>query len=114
MEREIPYFRGCCYIEFAWFASTHRKRDVYDEVLAAMESDLQDRDLIFPVRQFRYFGAIALIASDRGDKDLAKRMAKNALDAAAKRQGPFSEHPGIGVVRNTVDDSLARIESLAR
>ncbi|MFO1407260.1 MAG: hypothetical protein U1F08_06985 [Steroidobacteraceae bacterium] len=113
-EREFPNARGCAYIDFAWFAARHRMRNVYDEVVAALDSDLQDQDLIFPVRRFRYFGAFALISDDRGDRENAKRMAANALAAAAIEQGPFSRHPGIGLVRNATDGSYEHIERLAR
>ena len=113
-ERELPNVRGCYYIDFAWFVAIHGIRDCYKEVQTNMESDLQSNDLVFPATQFRYFGAIALIAEDLGDRQHAKRMAESALAASAATQGPFSRHPGVGVVRNQADESLARIERLAR
>lgn len=113
-ERECPNSRGGYYIDFAWFVATHRLLDVYDEVIAALESDLQDRDLMFPVKRFRYFGAIAMMSDDRGDREHARRMAANALAAATIEQGPFDRYPGIGLMPNSVDDCYARVERLAR
>ena len=108
----MPSVRGCAYLEFAWFAATRRLAGIYDEVMAAM-SDLQKADLLFPLNQYRYFGALALISSDLGDQDYARRMARNALAAAAKETGPFHRHPDFGIVPRGEDEVHARVRSLA-
>jgi tetratricopeptide (TPR) repeat protein len=112
-ERATPNVRGYASLEFAWFAATRKLAGIYDEVMAAMMSDLQNDALLLPLNQYRYFGALALISSDLGDGDHAKRMARNAVDAAAKETGPFPRHPEVGIVPRQADEIRARIESLA-
>jgi len=112
-ERKHPNVRGYHYLAFAWFAATHGMTTQYDEVLAAMEQNKEDRDLIFPINQYRYFGALAMIAADVGDIDQAKRIAKNALDASSQARGPFHRYPELGLVRGSADEFHARLERLA-
>jgi hypothetical protein len=108
-----PNVRCLAYVDFAWFVSTRDVREAYDEVMAVMETSLQEEDLVFPMTQYKYFGALALISSALGDTEHASRMARNALGAASKKEGPFPRHRAVGVVA-VIDHAIARkIERLA-
>lgn len=105
--------RGHHYIDFAWFAATYKLAEHYDEVLETMERNMTESDLVFPATQYRYFGALAMISSDLGDDQNAKRMALNALAAAAKEKGPFQRHPLLGLVLGRRDKIRRRLERIA-
>lgn len=111
-ERAVPNVRSCLYIEFAWFAATRKLSGIYDEVIGWMDN-MEKTDLVLPVHQYHYFGALSLISSDLGDADHAKRMAGNALRAAERQKGPFERYPDIGVVSPQEGDVAARIRRLA-
>lgn len=112
-EHSQPNVRGYHYIEFAWYVATNSLTEQYDEVLAAMKHNMLDQDLMFPVNQYRYFGALAIISADLGDQENARRMAKNALAAAARKQGPFEGHAHLGLIEKGNNEALARLEHLS-
>lgn len=112
-ESKWPNSRGYHYLDFAWFVATHKLTDQYSSALAAMDRNKQDQDFIFPANQYRYFGALALISSEGGDKETAKRMAKNALIAASKEKGPFKRLPWAGIVKRESDEIRVRLKQLA-
>jgi hypothetical protein len=101
------------YLEFAWFATTRGLSDLFDEVLAAIENSFQPNDLIFPITQYKYFAAIALISDALGDSENASRMARNALQAASKHEGPFRRHPDVGMLVGRDEKIFRKIKQLA-
>jgi hypothetical protein len=107
-----PNVRSCHYIDFAWFVATNSLALHYEKVMTAMENIMQEQDLAFPANQYRYFGALALISAETGDMKNARRMAQNALSAAAKKRGPFWRFPGIGLVVQSKDTTRAKLERL--
>lgn len=113
MENIQRNVRGLHYIDFAWFAATHQLSQHYEEVLQAMKQNLIEGDLMFPATQYRYFGALAMISSDMGDKQNAKRMAANALAAAMHEKGPIRRYPLLGLVLGHQDKIRARLEHIA-
>ena len=109
----MPGLRCCAYLQFAWFAVGRELTDLYQEVLGIMDKSMRDGDLVFPAAQYKYFGALALISGALGDLEHATRMARNALDAAAKDRSPFVRHRRVGLVSNTDSGVYRRIEQLA-
>ena len=113
--RELPNVVDMAYLEFAWTVARLRLTSHYDEVLEVLREFGEQSDLAFPANAYRYFGALALIASERSDRIAARDWAKDALAAAAEARGPFARHPTFGVLDNaTVDEpSHARLWKLA-
>ena len=102
--------RCCAYIQFAWFVATNGIADQFDFALESIEA-MEESDLTFPLAQYRYFGALALISAAMEDHDQAKRMAQNAL-VAQERASPFPRHKGVGVVNGidpTIQDKLRHL-----
>lgn len=112
-EYRWPNIRGYYYIDFAWFAATNKLFHLYEDVTLAITKNMQDSDLIFPVNQYRYFAAMALIASDSSDNEKAKLMAEKALAAASKTEGPFKRYSWLGLVKQDTDEILVRIKKIA-
>jgi hypothetical protein len=75
---------------------------------------MQEQDLIFPATQYRYFGALALIADDTGKKDEARRMAQLAIDASDVDRGPFWRSPLLGLFSVRKDRIHVRLAGLAK
>jgi hypothetical protein len=113
LEARRPNVRGYHYIDFAWYAATNSAVEIYPEVLAAIEEIMQEQDLVFPLIQYRFFGALALMAADSGDTSKAQRMALNAISAANKERGPFWRRPFLGLIKGNVDVLRSRLERLA-
>jgi Tfp pilus assembly protein PilF len=108
-----PNVRGYHYIDFAWFVATKGLAPHYEEALAAMEQVMQKQDLAFPVNQYRYFAALALISANTGDLQNARLMARNALSAASQERGPFWRLPSLGLVSRQKDTTRSELERLA-
>lgn len=104
--------RCYAYLEFAWFATMNNLTEVFEEALKAMES-MQAQDLIFPINQFKYFGALAFISDFQRNRDHARKMANNALRADLQPAGPFPQHKDVGKVRGIDEDVQRRIWQLA-
>ena len=111
--RATPNAHGLEYVDFAWFAATQRRKDLYAEVTDAMRRDFVEGDLLFPATQYKYFGALAMISSDFGDAGYAGEMARRALAAAASTHSGLSRHPTAGLVRGGHDEVRKRLERLA-
>ena len=114
LEANRPNVRGYHYIDFAWYVALNSAVALYPEVLAAVEENLQERDLIFPANQYRFFGALALIAADSGNSAEANRMARSAISAAKSQQGPFWRRPFLGLLKDSSSDPIrVKLEKLA-
>lgn len=113
LEFQRPNVRGYHYINFAWFVAIHELVANYDEALAALQKNKQDKDLMFPANQYRYFTALALISAGRGDSETARRMAKHALASATEEKGPFKRFPLLGLVKGETDVARFRLKQLA-
>ena len=110
-ERRRPNVHDLAHLHFAWFVATHHLETVFEEVLTVLEATLKDDDLVLPFWQYRYFAAVALMSSARGDATRAAEMARRAIEAAEAERGPFSRHPTLGVARidATVHRRLAEL-----
>lgn len=113
-EFERPNVRGYHYVDFAWYVATNSVVELYPEVLAAIGTNMQKQDLVFPATQFRYFGALALIADDSGEQSDSQRMAQKAIDAADVNRGPFWRYPFLGLFSQRKDSVHSRLERLAK
>ena len=103
--------RSAAFLEYAWFSATNSLVDSYQDVLRAMNG-VEETDLVFPLGQYKYFAALALISDDLKDRAEAKRMARNALNAVAG-SSPFPRHPDVGVVKDIPAKIRARVKRLA-
>jgi len=103
--------RCCAYLAYAWFAASNGLFEEFDDVLKSMES-MQEADLLFPISQYKYFGALALISAERQDCENARRMARNALEAETK-SAPFTRHKDVGIVSGIDSVTQKRIRQLA-
>jgi hypothetical protein len=113
LEAGRPNVRGYHYIDFAWYVAANSAVALYPEVLAGVKANLQEQDLIFPANQYRFFGALALIAADSGNRAEARRMARNAVSAAKSEQGPFWRQPFLGRLKGGSDPVPVELEKLA-
>lgn len=104
-ELRRPNVRNYAYLQYAWFVTTNDLSGEFESVLKAMEQ-MDEKDLMFPINQYKYFGSLAIISEAFGDLGNARRMARDALDAE-KKNSPFSRHKDAGVVRG-IDVSIQR------
>jgi Tfp pilus assembly protein PilF len=110
-EKRRPNVVHNAYLDFAWFVATRGLTEAFDAALKSMSAARKD-DLLFPIDQYKYFGALALIAAADRQPAHAKKMARNALEAIS-RSGPFATHRDLGVVRGIKDDIRRSIERIA-
>jgi hypothetical protein len=103
--------RCCAYLAYAWFAASNGLSEEFDDVLKSMES-MEQADLVFPMSQYKYFGALALISAEMQDCENARHMARNALEAAIK-SAPFRRHRAVGIVSGIDSVIQKRISQLA-
>jgi hypothetical protein len=71
-------------------------------------------DAIFPILQYRAFGAAAFLSESLGNLDDARAFAKQALSAAALTESPFRSHRTLGLVEGSDEEVQRRLWHLAR
>jgi tetratricopeptide (TPR) repeat protein len=95
----LPNIRVGLEIAFAWEVATRRIEALYDKAVERLAPVAKESmTLAWPINQYRYFGALAIISDELGDREGARRWATNALAASERVEGPFPRHRSLGVV----------------
>ena len=81
----------------------------YDRALRVLERSSEL--MAFPVQQFKWHAAQALIAGTRKQMSEAREFAKRALEAAAKDHSGFRYHAKLGLVSKEHADALRLLQA---
>jgi len=111
-ERSLPSIKGPAYLDLSELALALSRDDLYAEILEVVKARLPHE--IFPLGQYRAFGAAAFLSEHLGSADDAREFAKAALSAAAQTESPFQYHRTLGLVDSTDEDVQRRLWQLAR
>ena len=97
-ERRFPHVRTGAWLDFGWFVVGRNLEAHYDEVSNVLaefgELDVQ----IFPVRLYRYAAIRAFLADARGEREAARRFARQAMEEASKTHSGLRYHASLGLV----------------
>ncbi len=110
LEKENPGWTTGVRLEFAWTVVTRKLEEMYSEAMVALDADIP---LGFPIQEYKYAAAHALIYDGLGKHDAAKRFARSALDAAAKTESGFRNHQRLGLVDAVDGETHERLLKLA-
>jgi tetratricopeptide (TPR) repeat protein len=110
-ERSHPGVQGLAYLDLAELVLAVDRADLYAEMLEVVTT--RQRDELFPVTQYRAFGAAAFLAQRLGHLDDARSFATQALSAASLTQTPFRYHRTLGLVDRTGEDVQKNLWQLA-
>jgi tetratricopeptide (TPR) repeat protein len=111
-ERDAPNWRTTAYLTFGWLAIRHRRTDLYDEALAALD-EFGGRELL-PRQQYEAAAIRALVFEAKGDHHDAASSARRALDAAAKTDSGLRYHKHLGLVVERDPRIHRELERLAK
>lgn len=109
-EREFPNYLTDAWSRFALLVAEKKLEAEYDEALSVLEE--RRKNLAFPVLVFIWNAASALIHAERGELDMAKVQASDALRVASKRKSDFRYHANLGLVGpeyNAIRENLQRL-----
>jgi tetratricopeptide (TPR) repeat protein len=109
-QRQYPQWQNQAYLGFGELAVALHRRELYDEVLAALEEF--GGYAVFPVDRFRAAVIRALVADEQGDRSIARDWARRALEAAAATESPFRYHRKLGLVRSAAPTVLEWLKGL--
>lgn len=110
--RAMPNVIDNTWLEYPLTVARRQARDRYQRALDVLNEFISPTALVFPIQEFQYFAALALITSDRGDRTGAARWARNAL-AAVGKPAPFPRHPDAGLVEVTDADLQSQLQRLS-
>ena len=110
-EVQMPSVHTDAYLDFAWLVARQRLVEQFAEAVDLLMR-FQDRPIL-PIQRYRHYGALAIIADARGDREVAHAAANSALHAAQDPSSPFRFHPELGLAKATPDDMHRRLERLA-
>jgi tetratricopeptide (TPR) repeat protein len=97
------------HLGFGWLVVNTPYRELYDEVLAALE---EFASTAFPVEEFETAAIRALIYAAQGDRELSGRHARIALAASRKRHSGLAYHARLGLVESIDGDLEGRLREL--
>lgn len=110
-ERMYPNSRANAGLYFAWFVVRHKLKEIYDEALKILA--VHEIGLSFPIEQFKFFSALAIIAFHMKRIDEAQKCAQKALKAMAKKESPFCNHKKLGLVSEPDKDIVETLTKIA-
>ena len=97
-EHQYPGVRTDARLYFARFVASHELNDLYEYALSELDESF---DLtIFPVGEYSYFAARAIIAAHQGKTIEARNYAQRAILASQKTYSGLSHHPRLGLVES--------------
>jgi tetratricopeptide (TPR) repeat protein len=109
-EAEFPNLLTQAHLDLPYLIAVRGIRTQYDHAIRLLEKHRSR--LMFPVDQFRWHAALALIAADVGQTALAKREAADAVSAAAVDHSGFRYHPTVGLVTEKYDELMQKLSSI--
>lgn len=96
-------------LEYPWFIVRHALVDRYPRALQLLTTVRA----MFPYQRFRECATRALIAEYYGEHSAARASARAALEAAGRKESPFSRHPDVGLVDASDRRWMARLVDVA-
>jgi len=93
--------------EFPYLIALNCLESHYDRALKALRKSRSH--ITFPVQQFQWNAAHALIAGAQERTSEAAEFAKHALNAASKDSSGFRHHPKLGLVSEEHGDALRKL-----
>jgi tetratricopeptide (TPR) repeat protein len=102
-EANRPNYQTQACLDLSLLVATKRLSQHYDRTIVLLEK--QQSRLTFPLERFHWNCAVALIRSERCDRNGAQEAARNALAAASEVNSGFRYHPGIGLV-GSIDEAI--------
>ena len=110
-ERQYPNLKTSAWSEFAMLVATQNLESYYQDALQVLVEN--QSKLMFPVQQFEWHAATALIRAAKGDRVAAKDHAIRALDAANTSNSGFRYHPKVGLVGSKYETIRDRLLALS-
>jgi tetratricopeptide (TPR) repeat protein len=107
-EALFPKLQTQAYLELPYLIATRKIRNRFARALELLQTH-QGR-LIFPVDQFRWYAARALIAADTREGEVAEAHAVRALETAAEEHSGFRYHPSVGLVTEQYDEVIEQLK----
>jgi tetratricopeptide (TPR) repeat protein len=111
--RAVPNVINNAWLDYPLAVAQQRARHRYERALDVLREFVSATALVFPIHEFQYCAALALISADQGAREWPTRWAQNALAATARR-APFSKHADVGLVGSRYSDLTPLLEEIAR
>jgi len=110
-EDQYPRLLTCAYLDLPFLIASHCIESRYKQALELLER--HKARLTFPVDQFRWHAAYALILSAQAQTTSAREHARLALAAAAKDHSGSRYHSSVGLVGTKYEDIREKISVAA-
>ena len=112
LAREIvfPKLKTQAYLDLPYAVAIRGLRAQYGRALELLCR--HESRLMFPVDQFRWHAAHALIAAAKGETEVAHNEAARALEAAHRDDSGFRHHTSVGLVTSEYESVVQKLEAL--
>ena len=110
LERVKPSFKSTAFLDYPFLVASAHISDEYEAALAVLEE--RKGDVAFPAGRYRWNASYALILADLGKASEASSYASAALAAAAETRSEFLNHPRVGLVMSSDDNTYNELQKL--
>ena len=107
-----PNIRSNVALSFAWFIVLGRHGVLYCEVEPLLTLYEEDVGLLFPVQRFKCAVVRALLASEQGRKEDARRFADEAWSVAGEKHSGLRYYSKLGLVESVPAEVAQRLAAI--
>ncbi len=112
-ERARPNVQTEAWLLYPWFIVETRNVQLYHEAHDILREFSKLRSPSFPVSDYRFHCAKALLLAHEGHQAQAKTHAQHALAAADTKHSGYRHHPNLGLVQTTDNTVHERVSDIA-
>jgi tetratricopeptide (TPR) repeat protein len=109
-EAVFPNVLTQVYLDLPILIATENLEMRYDQALKLL--DEHEHRLTFPIDNFLWHSAYALIMAGRDAHEDAVNHANSALEAASRKESGFRYHPSVGLVTDKYDELVQKLTEL--
>lgn len=110
-EKEHPHLKTSAFVQYPYHVAVRSQRAHYERALDVLATG-KEETFLTPVAVFWWYAASALILSDMGRSDKARKHAALALEAASQKESGLPYHPILGLVSAAEAPVLERLQLL--
>jgi tetratricopeptide (TPR) repeat protein len=107
-EARKPNIKSGSDVDFPFYVANYGLSEYYDEAAETLDKAA----LVFHTQVFMANAALAMIAADKSQYELAQQYALAAMEAAGARRSPFARHPDIGLVGKEFEPTIVELEAI--
>jgi hypothetical protein len=110
VERKKPSHKTTMYVEYPYFVAIQKIETEYKSALETLKERVGD--LMFPLDIFKWHASKSLMCFELQEKEISRKHAGLALDAAQIKKSGFRFHQKLGLVGKEHKDTIEKLRKI--